>query len=54
MSELHLQDRGFFSDDQETMRLERWEANIEIDSLTPGGLKIFVIQGGFSESGEVF
>jgi ChrR Cupin-like domain len=43
-----------FSDDQETVRLERWEANISIDLLAPGGLEIFVIQGGFSESGEVF
>jgi hypothetical protein len=29
-------------------------ANVSIDLLALGGLEIFVIQGGFSESGEVF
>jgi ChrR Cupin-like domain len=43
-----------FSDDRETVQLERWEANTSIDLFAPGGLEIFVIQGGFSESGEVF
>jgi ChrR Cupin-like domain len=43
-----------FSDDRETVRLERWEANKSIDLLAPGGLEIFVIQGSFSEGGEVF
>jgi anti-sigma factor ChrR (cupin superfamily) len=43
-----------FSDDRETVQLERWEANASIDLLAPGGVEIFVIQGGFSESGEVF
>jgi hypothetical protein len=36
------------------VRLERWEANVAIDLLAPGGLEIFVIQGGFSKSSEVF
>jgi ChrR Cupin-like domain len=45
---------SLFSDDRETVQLERWEANISIDLLAPGGLEIFVIQGGFSEGGEVF
>jgi ChrR Cupin-like domain len=43
-----------FSDDRETVQLERWEANTSIDLLAPDGLEIFVIQGGFSEGGEVF
>ncbi len=36
------------------VQLERWEANTSIDLFAPGGLEIFVIQGGFSEGGEVF
>jgi ChrR Cupin-like domain len=43
-----------FADDRETVRLERWEANSSIDLLAPDGLEIFVIQGGFRESGEIF
>jgi ChrR Cupin-like domain len=43
-----------FSDDRETVQLERWEANASIDLPALGGLEIFVIQGGFSEGGEVF
>ncbi len=43
-----------FANDQETVQLERWEANASIDLLVPDGLEIFVTQGGFCESGEVF
>lgn len=43
-----------FADSRETVQLERWEANTSIDLLVPYGLEIFVIQGGFTESGEVF
>ncbi len=43
-----------FSDEREMVQLERWEANTSIDLLVPNGLEIFVVQGGFSESGEVF
>jgi anti-sigma factor ChrR (cupin superfamily) len=43
-----------FADDRETVQLEQWQANASIDLLAPGGLEIFVIQGGFRESGEVF
>jgi ChrR Cupin-like domain len=43
-----------FSDDREMVQLERWEANISIDLLVPGGLEIFVIQGSFSQGDEVF
>jgi anti-sigma factor ChrR (cupin superfamily) len=43
-----------FADDREIVSLEQWQANASIDLLAPGGLEIFVIQGGFRESGEVF
>jgi hypothetical protein len=43
-----------FADDRETVQLERWEANASIDLFAPDGLEIFVIQGSFRESGEVF
>jgi anti-sigma factor ChrR (cupin superfamily) len=43
-----------FSDDRETVQLERWEANASIDLLASSGVEIFVIRGGFSENGEVF
>jgi ChrR Cupin-like domain len=43
-----------FADDREMVQLELWEANTSIDLLASGGLEIFVIQGGFSESDEVF
>ncbi len=43
-----------FADGRETVQLERWEANASIDLLAPDGLEIFVIQGDFRESGEVF
>jgi hypothetical protein len=43
-----------FADARETVQLEHWEANTSIDFLAPGGLEIFVLQGGFHESGEAF
>jgi hypothetical protein len=43
-----------FADDRETVQLERWEANVSINLLTSSGLEIFVIQGDFSESDEIF
>jgi anti-sigma factor ChrR (cupin superfamily) len=43
-----------FVDDRETVRLERWAANVSIDLLASDGLEIFVIQGSFIESGEIF
>ncbi len=45
---------SLFTDERETVQLERWAANASIDLLAPNGLEIFVIQGGFWESGEVF
>jgi ChrR Cupin-like domain len=43
-----------FSDDREMVQLERWEANTSIDLLAPGGVEIFVFQGGFSERDKIF
>jgi ChrR Cupin-like domain len=43
-----------FEDERETVQLEKWAANASIDLLAPDGLEIFVLQGGFRESGEVF
>jgi ChrR Cupin-like domain len=45
---------SLFEDERETVRLEKWEANASIDLLAPDGLEIFVLQGDFRESGEVF
>jgi anti-sigma factor ChrR (cupin superfamily) len=43
-----------FADDRETVQLEQWEANASINLHVPGGVEIFVLQGGFQESGEAF
>jgi hypothetical protein len=43
-----------FSNGQEMVQMERWEANTSIDLLAPSGLEIFVIQGDFREGDEVF
>jgi anti-sigma factor ChrR (cupin superfamily) len=43
-----------FADDRETVQLERWEANAAINLLAPHGLEVFVLQGGFHESDEIF
>jgi anti-sigma factor ChrR (cupin superfamily) len=43
-----------FADGRETVQLEQWEANGSIDLLVPGGLEIFVLQGSFRESREIF
>jgi ChrR Cupin-like domain len=43
-----------FADDRETVQLEQWQANTSIDLPAPDGLEIFVLQGGFRESGEPF
>jgi hypothetical protein len=43
-----------FADDRETVQLERWEANVAIDLLAPNGLEVFVLQGSFHESDEIF
>jgi anti-sigma factor ChrR (cupin superfamily) len=54
LTRLGVSTKPLFSDDRETVRLERWEANISIELLAPHGLEIFVLQGSFSESSESF
>lgn len=43
-----------FSDDRETVGLEHWDANTEIDLWITDGLEIFVIEGSFWESNQEF
>ncbi len=43
-----------FCDDREAVRLEHWEAGANIELSAPEGLEVFVIQGSFQESGEIF
>jgi anti-sigma factor ChrR (cupin superfamily) len=41
-------------DAREEVRLERWAPGATIELAAPGGLELFVLEGGFSECGEVF
>jgi anti-sigma factor ChrR (cupin superfamily) len=43
-----------FRDDRETVRLEHWNANVNVELSAPNGLEVFVTQGSFMESGELF
>jgi hypothetical protein len=43
-----------FSDDRETVRLEHWDANANVELSSPNGLEVFVMQGSFVEGGELF
>ncbi|MEM7426625.1 MAG: cupin domain-containing protein [Pseudomonadota bacterium] len=43
-----------FNDDREDVRLERWQAGMEVNLSAPGGMEILVLQGGFEEGGEPF
>jgi ChrR Cupin-like domain len=43
-----------FCDDREEVRLEHWNANANIELSAPHGLEVFVTQGSFMESGELF
>jgi ChrR Cupin-like domain len=43
-----------FSDDRETVRLEHWDANVNVELSAPNGLEVFVTQGSFVEGGELF
>lgn len=54
LMQLGVSTMPLFSDARETVRLERWDAKAEIDLLALQGLEVFVIQGCFSESSEVF
>jgi hypothetical protein len=43
-----------FHDDREAVRLEHWNANANVKLASPYGLEVFVMQGSFVESGELF
>lgn len=43
-----------FDDHRETVRLEKWDVNTEIEFTAQGGLEVFVVEGGFEENGESF
>jgi ChrR Cupin-like domain len=43
-----------FCDDRETVRLEHWDANVNIEFTALYGLEVFVMQGSFIEGGELF
>jgi anti-sigma factor ChrR (cupin superfamily) len=43
-----------FSDGREEVSLERWRAGATVALDAPNGMEVFVLDGGFSESGEDF
>jgi len=43
-----------FSDGREDVALERWTAGANIPLDAPNGMEVFVLEGGFDESGEAF
>ena len=43
-----------FSDAHEDVRVETWDAGADISLDLPGGIELFVLEGGFDEAGEVF
>jgi hypothetical protein len=43
-----------FRDAIEDVRLERWDADVDLSLEAPGGLEVLVLDGGFSEGGENF
>jgi anti-sigma factor ChrR (cupin superfamily) len=43
-----------FQDAREDVRLERWAANAEVALPVPGGIELLVLDGEFSEGGEMF
>jgi len=43
-----------YSDAQEDVRIERWQPGSTVTVDTDGGAELFVLEGGFGESGEMF
>ncbi len=43
-----------FKDGRESVRLERWAPNAEVDLAAAGGLELLVLDGGFSDGSEGF
>lgn len=49
-----LEVMSLFEDGCESVRLERWAPNAEIDLAATGGMEVLVLDGGFSDEGESF
>jgi anti-sigma factor ChrR (cupin superfamily) len=45
---------SLFCDDRENVRLEHWEPGVDVQAVEPAGMEILVLDGGFSESGDLF
>jgi anti-sigma factor ChrR (cupin superfamily) len=43
-----------FEDPRERVRLERWDPGVEVSVDTEGGAELFVIDGSFEESADIF
>ncbi len=43
-----------FHDGREDVRLEEWAPEAQINLAVPGGIEVFVLEGGFVENGETF
>ena len=43
-----------YRDAHEDVRVEQWDAGARISLDTPGGIELFVLDGGFKEAGESF
>jgi hypothetical protein len=43
-----------FQDGRESVRLERWAPNAEVDLAATGGLELLVLDGGFHDGSEAF
>jgi hypothetical protein len=41
-------------DARESVRIETWEPGARVERAAPGGLELFVLEGGFAEAGEDF
>ena len=46
--------RPLFEDARETVRLESWGPGARVSLAAGGGLELFVLSGGFEQSGECF
>jgi ChrR Cupin-like domain len=49
-----VQQLELFRDDREEVCLEHWNANANVELWAPHGLEVFITQGSFMESGELF
>jgi hypothetical protein len=43
-----------FEDRHESVRLERWDPNADIELICAGGMEVFVLDGGFRDQREAF